>query len=124
MAQAYSLTLTEAVRWVREQKLSPVELVDETLEVPFVALVRPWRAVLGAPVKEAVDDANDELRRHRFRCPHQVVVFAERVVALGAEVVLVAAGLDVPEAAVTAEEWLREMRHGIALRVHGVPEGR
>ena len=75
----------------------------EGLEVVAVPVVGPRGAVLLAPVEERVEDrdhgvAGRPVAAGRGR-RHQVVIAAERLVAVGAEVDLAAVELDVPEPA-------------------------
>jgi hypothetical protein len=81
--------------------------VEEALEVVAVPLVGAKRAVAFAPVEVPVDERGlDRLGRGE-----ELVVKAESPLAVGPEVVLAAAELDVPEPAVPSEPRLGEVRH-------------
>jgi Asp-tRNA(Asn)/Glu-tRNA(Gln) amidotransferase A subunit family amidase len=71
MAQEYSLTLTEAARRVREQKLSPIELVDESLAriEQLDSTIRAWATIDRAAAQRAAAELDGEARRQRFRGP-------------------------------------------------------
>jgi Asp-tRNA(Asn)/Glu-tRNA(Gln) amidotransferase A subunit family amidase len=71
MARDYSLTLTEAVRLVREQKVSPVQLVDESLARidQLDSTIRAWAAIDRAAVQRAAAALDREARQQRFRGP-------------------------------------------------------
>jgi Asp-tRNA(Asn)/Glu-tRNA(Gln) amidotransferase A subunit family amidase len=71
MAQEYSLTLTEAVRWVREQKLSPIELVDESLaRIDHLdSTIRAWATIDRAAARRAATELDREARQQCFRGP-------------------------------------------------------
>src|SRR5947209_18337898 len=79
--------------------------------------------MLLAPVEECVEDRDHGVAGRRLRpvatWRHQVVVTAERVVPVTAEVDLLAVQLDVPEPAPGAEERLRILRHVRSLPGHG-----
>ncbi len=87
------------------------ELAHEAREVLAVAHAGAGRPVLGAPIEEAVDDADDEPAGDRLVRAQELVVSTEGSVAFDTEVVLAAAKLDVPEAAVGAEQRLGKVRH-------------
>jgi len=71
MAQEYSLSLTEAVRRVREQKLSPIELVDQSLARidQSDSTIRAWAAIDRAAAQRAAAELDREARQRRFRGP-------------------------------------------------------
>jgi Asp-tRNA(Asn)/Glu-tRNA(Gln) amidotransferase A subunit family amidase len=71
MPPAYSLTLTETARSVRERKLSPVELVEKSLAPieRFDGAIRAWAAVDRAGAQRAASKLDREAREGRFRGP-------------------------------------------------------
>ena len=95
----------------------------ERLEVVAVPVVGPRGAVLLAPVEERVEDREHGVAGRQSRlisaARHQVVIAAERLVAVGAEVDLAAVDLDVPEPTRGAEERLEIVRRVRSLPGHG-----
>lgn len=70
-AQPYALTLTEAARLVRERKLSPVDLVDSSLERidRLDGAIKAWAAVDRAGARRAAAELDREAREGHFRGP-------------------------------------------------------
>jgi hypothetical protein len=90
-----------------------IDVAGELPEPVVIPTVGIWGAVLGAPFQEGFYYPQDRVRSHvlRLGLGHELMVAAEGLVSVGAEVHLLALDLDVPDAASFLEERIGGMRH-------------
>jgi len=85
--------------------------VGEALQMLVIKAVGAGRTMLLRPFQKAIDDAERERRFDGRRSLHQLVITAEGVGFISAEIVLFSVKLDVPEAAISPEKRFGIMAH-------------